>query len=115
MQTTMANTMNLSLSRAAPLSSVRRCNALASRPARVARNNRMAVRAEADKSVNSQAPNVDRSKTENIEAGNVSNENAEKRADIGKTREPTPAGMTCLCRSHCHLRLCRLPCCGTSS
>lgn len=52
----------------------------------------MAVRAEADKSVTSQTPNVDRSKTENIEAGNISNENAEKRADIGKTREPTPTG-----------------------
>ncbi|KAL0035380.1 hypothetical protein WJX77_003777 [Trebouxia sp. C0004] len=87
----MANTMNLSLGRAAPLSSVRRCNALASRPARLVRNNRMAVRAEADKSVNSQTPNADRSKTENIEAGNISNENAEKRADIGKTREPTPS------------------------
>lgn len=56
----------------------------------------MSVRAEADKSVNSQTPNVDRSKTENIEAGNISNENAEKRADIGKTREPTPTGTTCV-------------------
>jgi len=110
MQTTMANTMNLSLSRAAPLSSVRRCNALASRPARVVRNTRMAVRAEADKSVNSQTPNVDRSKTENIEAGNISSENAEKRADIGKTREPTPTGTICLCKSDCHLTPCLVPC-----
>ena len=52
----------------------------------------MTVRAEADKSVKSQTPNVNRDKTENIEAGNISNENAEKRADIGKTREPTPTG-----------------------
>lgn len=52
----------------------------------------MSIRAEADKSVESQTPNVNRNKTENIEAGNISNENAEKRADIGKGREPTPAG-----------------------
>lgn len=52
----------------------------------------MVIRAEADKSIEAKAPNVDRSKTENIEAGNISNENAEKRADIGKTREPTPSG-----------------------
>ena len=52
----------------------------------------MTVRAETDESIKSKTPTVDRSKTENIEAGNISNENAEKRADIGKTREPTPAG-----------------------
>ena len=92
MQTIMSNTMNMSLSRAAPLSSAKRCNALASRPARLVRGNRLSVRAETDKSVESQTPNVNRNKTENIEAGNLSNENAEKRADIGKTREPTPAG-----------------------
>ena len=84
--------MNLSLSRAAPLSSARRCSALASRPARLVRGNRISIRAEADKSVESQTPSVNRNKTENIEAGNISNENAEKRADIGKTREPTPTG-----------------------
>jgi len=75
----------------------------------------MGVRAEADKSVNSQTPNVDRSKTENIEAGNISNENAEKRADIGKTREPTPAGTTCLCKRDYHLRFCPVPCFCVSS
>jgi len=32
--------------------------------------------------------NVDRSKIEQVEAGNLSNENAEKRADIGKDRLP---------------------------
>ena len=52
----------------------------------------MSIRAEADKSIKSDTGNVDRSKTQNIEAGNISNENAEKRADIGKTREPTPTG-----------------------
>lgn len=52
----------------------------------------MSIRAEADKSVKSQTPDVDRSKASNIEPGNISNENAEKRADIGKTREPTPTG-----------------------
>ena len=92
MQTTMSNTMNMSLSRAAPLSSARRCSALASRPARLVRGNRMSVRAETDKSVESKTPDVNRNKPENIEAGNISNENAEKRADIGKNREPTPAG-----------------------
>lgn len=56
------------------------------------RSNRMVIRAEADKSVKSQTPSVDRSKPENIEAGNISNENAEKRADIGKDRAPTPTG-----------------------
>eukprot|EP00891_Asterochloris_glomerata_P000655 jgi/Astpho2/655/Aster-04494 len=34
-------------------------------------------------------PQVDQSKTKNIEAGNISNQNAEKRADIGATRAPT--------------------------
>lgn len=71
----------------------------------------MSIRAEADKSVESQTPNVNRNKTENIEAGNISNENAEKRADIGKDREPTPAGemqarhlVCCSCRpSHVHV------------
>ena len=52
----------------------------------------MVVRAESDESIKAKTPQVDRSKPENIEAGNISNENAEKRADIGKTREPTPAG-----------------------
>lgn len=88
--------MNMSLSRAAPLSSARQCSALASRPARLVRGNRMSIRAEADKSVESQTPNVNRNKTENIEAGNLSNENAEKRADIGKSREPTPAGTSAI-------------------
>lgn len=55
------------------------------------RSNRMTIRAEADKSKKAETPTVDRSKTENIEAGNISNEGAEKRADIGKTREPTAA------------------------
>lgn len=100
MQTTMANTMNLSLSRAAPLSSVRRCTALAIRPARLVRNSRFSVRAEADKSVKAQTPDVDRSKIENIEPGNISNEAAEKRADIGKERPPTPTGITLLKASH---------------
>lgn len=34
-------------------------------------------------------PSVDQSKTQNIAPGNISNENAEKRADIGATRPPT--------------------------
>ena len=92
--------MNLSLSRAAPLSSVRRCTALAVRPARLVRNSRFSVRAEADKSVKSQTPDVDRSKVENIEPGNISNESAEKRADIGKDRPPTPTGITLPKASH---------------
>ena len=32
---------------------------------------------------------MDRSNVSNVEPGNISNENAEKRADIGKTRPPT--------------------------
>ena len=92
MQATMINSMNLSATTAVPRTSVRRCNGVfASRPVQL-RCNRMVIRAEADKSIEAKAPNVDRSKTENIEAGNISNENAEKRADIGKTREPTPTG-----------------------
>lgn len=66
------------------------------------RSNRMVIRAEADKSVKSQTPSVDRSNPENIEAGNVSNENAEKRADIGKDRAPSPTGTVypvCACAS----------------
>ena len=63
----------------------------------------MSVRAEADKSVKSETPTVDRSKTQNIEPGNISNEGAEKRADIGKTREPTPGGTAAVlkCSSCC--------------
>lgn len=38
-------------------------------------------------------PTVDQSKTENIQPGNISNENAEKRADIGATRPPTLFGV----------------------
>ncbi|DBA82125.1 hypothetical protein WJX77_005557 [Trebouxia sp. C0004] len=34
-------------------------------------------------------PSIDQSKTENIQPGNISNENAERRADIGATRPPT--------------------------
>ena len=52
----------------------------------------MVIRAETDKSIEAKAPTVDRSKPENIEAGNISNENAERRADIGKERAPTPTG-----------------------
>lgn len=37
-------------------------------------------------------PKVDQSKVENIAAGNISNENAEKRADLGATRPPTLFG-----------------------
>ena len=37
-------------------------------------------------------PKVDQSKTQNIAAGNISNENAERRADIGATRPPTLFG-----------------------
>ena len=37
-------------------------------------------------------PSVDQSKVENIAAGNISNENAEKRADLGATRPPTLFG-----------------------
>ncbi|DBA68307.1 TPA: hypothetical protein ACH3X2_013625 [Trebouxia sp. C0005] len=36
-----------------------------------------------------QEPNIDQSKTENIQPGNISNENAERRADIGAKRPPT--------------------------
>ncbi len=39
-----------------------------------------------------QEPNIDQSKTENIQPGNISNENAERRADIGATRPPTLFG-----------------------
>lgn len=34
-------------------------------------------------------PTIDQSKPENIQPGNISNENAERRADIGATRPPT--------------------------
>ena len=89
----MLQSANLSLTAAAPRTSLRSCRAVfASRPVLMTRLNRLMIRAEADKSTKSEVPTVDRSKTENIEAGNISNENAEKRADIGKTREPTPAG-----------------------
>ena len=37
-------------------------------------------------------PRIDQSKVENIAAGNISNENAEKRADLGATRPPTLFG-----------------------
>ena len=37
-------------------------------------------------------PKVDQSKVENIAAGNISNENAERRADLGATRPPTLFG-----------------------
>ena len=37
-------------------------------------------------------PNVDQTKVQNIAAGNISNENAERRADIGATRPPTLFG-----------------------
>ena len=77
----------------------------------------MSIRAEADKSVESQTPNVNRNKTENIEAGNISNENAEKRADIGKNREPTPAGTSANTES-CVLLMCcllRMLCCRAGS
>lgn len=37
-------------------------------------------------------PDVDQSKTQNIAPGNISNENAERRADIGATRPPTLFG-----------------------
>lgn len=37
-------------------------------------------------------PKVDQSKVQNIAAGNISNDNAEKRADIGATRPPTLFG-----------------------
>ena len=38
------------------------------------------------------APKVDQTKTQNIAAGNISNENAERRADIGASRPPTLFG-----------------------
>lgn len=37
-------------------------------------------------------PSVDQSKVQNIAAGNISNENAEKRADLGAVRPPTLFG-----------------------
>lgn len=37
-------------------------------------------------------PSVDQSKTQNIAPGDISNENAERRADIGATRPPTLFG-----------------------
>ena len=37
-------------------------------------------------------PGVDQRKTENIQPGNISNENAERRADIGASRPPTLLG-----------------------
>lgn len=37
-------------------------------------------------------PKVDQSKVQNIAPGNISNQNAEKRADIGATRPPTLFG-----------------------
>lgn len=43
-------------------------------------------------------PSVDQSKVKNIAAGNISNENAEKRADLGATRPPTLFGKLILCR-----------------
>ena len=37
-------------------------------------------------------PVIDQTKPENIVPGNISNENAERRADIGATRPPTLLG-----------------------
>lgn len=37
-------------------------------------------------------PVVDQTKSQNIQPGNISNENAERRADIGATRPPTLLG-----------------------
>ena len=66
------------------------------------RPNRLVVRAEeekpgekivADVDQYEKVPTgVDRTDTRNIEAGNISNENAERRADIGKERIPTFPG-----------------------
>lgn len=71
------------------------------RGAQVARTQRLAVRAQEDKKPPGEKivgdvdqyekvpTGVDRTDTRNIEAGNISNENAERRADIGKERIPT--------------------------
>ena len=58
-------------------------------------------------------PAIDQTKPENIVPGNISNENAERRADIGATRPPTLLGTLALLkylvppagpsRSQCHV------------
>ena len=81
------------------------------RGAQVARTQRLAVRAQEDKKPPGEKivgdvdqyekvpTGVDRSDTRNIEAGNISNENAERRADIGKDRIPTFPGEHCFWRA----------------
>ncbi|KAK9808432.1 hypothetical protein WJX73_004832 [Symbiochloris irregularis] len=68
---------------------------LASRPAPLAVTQRsVRSRAQNERQGNQvvtkdEVINPDQSKVENIEPGNISNENAEARADIGKTRPPS--------------------------
>ncbi len=90
-----------------------KCSTFSARPAQVqrrslarraqtARPNRLVVRAEEEKpgekivsdvdQYEKVPTGVDRTDTRNIEAGNISNENAERRADIGKERIPTFPG-----------------------
>jgi len=68
----------------------------------VARTQRLTVRAQENKpgekivedadQYEKVPTGVDRTDTRNIEAGNLSNENAERRADIGKERIPSFPG-----------------------
>ena len=101
--------MTMAMSMAAPVCAPFRA---ASRPCTLAQSRRAVLvcsrrratvaRAEIKQDVDQKmvTPDVDRSDVSQVEAGNLSNENAEKRADIGKSRSPDLFGeaLPRLCR-----------------